>query len=38
MIRISERKFAAVEMASEKMLKDSVVFRDSVSCKSLMSA
>ncbi|RSH87256.1 hypothetical protein EHS25_003165 [Saitozyma podzolica] len=26
-----ERKFAAIEAASEKMLKDSVVFRDSVS-------
>lgn len=26
----SERKFAAVEAASEKMLKDSVIFRDSV--------
>jgi hypothetical protein len=30
----SERKFAAVEAASEKMLKDSVIFRDSVQGQS----
>jgi hypothetical protein len=33
----SERKFAAVEAASEKMLKDSVIFRDSVQGMSVMS-
>jgi hypothetical protein len=31
----SERKFAAVEAASEKMLKDSVIFRDSVQGMSI---
>ena len=29
-----ERKFAAVEAASEKMLKDSTIFRDSVQGES----
>jgi hypothetical protein len=29
----SERKFVAIEAASEKMLKDSLVFRDSVGCE-----
>jgi hypothetical protein len=33
----SERKFAAVEAASEKMLKDSVIFRDSVQGTSVLS-
>jgi hypothetical protein len=33
----SERKFAAVEAASEKMLKDSVIFRDSVQGMSVLS-
>ena len=33
----SERKFAAVEAASEKMLKDSVIFRDSVQGMSVPS-
>jgi len=33
----SERKFAAVEAASEKMLKDSVIFRDSVQGTSVQS-
>lgn len=28
----SERKFSAVEQATDKMLKDSVIFRDAVSC------
>jgi hypothetical protein len=33
----SERKFAAVEAASEKMLKDSIIFRDSVQGTSVLS-
>lgn len=32
-----ERKFAAIEAASEKMHKDSVVFRDAVTCKCTTS-
>lgn len=30
---LSERKFAAIEAASAKMLQDSVVFKDSVACE-----
>jgi hypothetical protein len=33
---ISERKFAAVEAACEKMFKDSTVFRDSVSSEYIV--
>jgi len=32
----SERKFAAVEAASERMLKDSIIFRDSVQGTSIL--